>query len=351
MSQRKIKEHEQTINYAMLSLFQYLASIMVILLHCQRLFGNEAMHFIQKSLFGRMAVPFFLISSAFLLKASLAKKKDIGQYVRRILKQYLFWSVLYLPYALTYFWSLPVKKYYAPLAMVAGFLYVGLCYQLWYIPAYLLGLWIVHFLYKKLDIKWTVIILSLLYLIGAVETYYAYFTNSWLTHLYDGYARFFFSTRNGLFYAPIFILMGYVLYDYWQSDLFKKYPIRKLLLATILLGVDGWIVFINQGVDKNFFLALLPFSIFLVNAVLRTEVGKKWNLYHLKKLSVLYFFLHPIFIESSFYLLQGSSMSKEDKGKIVFVLTLILTQLTAEGILMIRKSIFKKREQAHIEIN
>ena len=44
-------------------------------------------------------------------------------------------------------------------------------------------------------------------------------------------------------------------------------------------------------------------------------------------------------------------MSKEDKGKIVFVITLILTQLTAEGILMIRKSMFKKREQAHIEIN
>lgn len=123
------------------------------------------------------------------------------------------------------------------------------------------------------------------------------------------------------------------------------------MLATILLGVDGWIVFINQGVDKNFFLALLPFSIFLVNAVLRTEVGKKWNLYHLKKLSVLYFFLHPIFIESSFYLLQEASISKEDKGKIVFVLTLILTQLTAEGVLMIRKSMFKKREQAHIKIN
>ena len=344
MVEKEVKEQEQSVNYAMLSLFQYVASILVILVHCQRLFPNEILHFTQKSMFGRMAVPFFLISSAFMLKSSLAKKKSMRTYVSRILKQYIFWSIFYLPYALIYFWSLPVEKYYAPFALIAGFLYIGLCYQLWYIPAFLLGLWIVHHLYKKLGPKWAILVSLLLYLLGSIETYYTYFANTWPTRLYDVYARIFFSTRNGLFYAPIFILFGYLLYDYWNSDFFKKDVGKKILLASILLALDGWLVFVNQGIDKNFFLALLPFSLFLVNGVLRTRIGRKWNLYHLKELSVLYFFLHPIFIEISFYLLKETNFSKWHKGQIVFVLTIVLTHLTSEIILKIPKTVFSKKK-------
>ena len=347
MVEKEVKEQEQSVNYAMLSLFQYVASILVILVHCQRLFPNEILHFTQKSMFGRMAVPFFLISSAFMLKSSLAKKKSMRTYVSRILKQYIFWSIFYLPYALIYFWSLPVEKYYAPFALIAGFLYIGLCYQLWYIPAFLLGLWIVHYLYKKIGPKWAVVVSLFLYLLGSIETYYTYFANTWPTHLYDVYSRIFFSTRNGLFYAPIFILFGYLLYDYWNSDFFKKDTGKKFLLASTLLALDGWLVFVNQGIDKNFFLALLPFSLFLVNGVLRTEIGKKRNLYHLKELSVLYFFLHPIFIESSFYLLRETNISKWNKGQIVFVLTIVLTHLTSEIILKFRKSVFARQKNGN----
>ena len=45
MAERNVREPEQPVNYAMLSLFQYIASILVILVHCQRLFENEVLHF------------------------------------------------------------------------------------------------------------------------------------------------------------------------------------------------------------------------------------------------------------------------------------------------------------------
>ena len=38
MVEKEVKEQERSVNYAMLSLFQYVASILVILVHCQRLF-------------------------------------------------------------------------------------------------------------------------------------------------------------------------------------------------------------------------------------------------------------------------------------------------------------------------
>lgn len=52
MVEKEVKEQERSVNYAMLSLFQYVASILVILVHCQRLFPNEILHFTQKSMFG-----------------------------------------------------------------------------------------------------------------------------------------------------------------------------------------------------------------------------------------------------------------------------------------------------------
>ena len=71
MQRREVVGQGQPVNYALLSLFQYIASILVILVHCQRLFEHEALHFIQKSMFGRMAVPFFLISSAYFFPSTL----------------------------------------------------------------------------------------------------------------------------------------------------------------------------------------------------------------------------------------------------------------------------------------
>lgn len=125
---------------------------------------------------------------------------------------------------------------------------------------------------------------------GSIETYYVYFSNSWFTQSFDAYAKVFFTTRNGIFYTPIFVYLGYLLYDYRHFSLFRDNFGKKLLLSGLLLLLDGRIVFIHQGIDKNFFLALPLFALFLVNWVLRTRIGQNWQLYHLKELSVLYFF-------------------------------------------------------------
>lgn len=337
MAERNVRKPEQPVNYAMLSLFQYMASILVILVHCQRLFENEVLHFTQKSMFGRMAVPFFLISSAFMLKSSLAKKQDMKLYIKRILKQYLLWSGIYVPYALAYFWTLPVQKHYAPLALLAGLLYIGLCYQLWYIPAFLLGLLLVHFLYKKLGPKKTFVLLLVLYALGAIETYHAYLAPSLLTDWYDAYAKLFFTSRNGLFYTPIFIYLGYFLADYRHIELLHKKCRLLLLLSSLLLVAEGVLIYFRQGLDKNFFFALIPFSFFLFNWLLKTRWKQEKNWRHLKDLSIFYFFLHPIFIELSFFLLSFQHLPKWEKGRWVFLLTIILTHLTSELVIRWRR--------------
>ena len=333
MQMREVVGSGQPVNYALLSLFQYIVSILLILVHCQRLFEHEALHFIQKSMFGRMAVMFVLISLAYFFRVHWKREPYAGKlplYIKGILKVYGFWSLVYLPYALTYFQSLHLPLYLAPLAILAALFYIGMSYQLWYIPAFLLGLLLVHFLYRKLGPKKTFVLLLVLYALGAIETYHAYLSPSLLTDWYDAYAKLFFTSRNGLFYTPIFIYLGYFLADYGQIALFQKKRWLSLLLASLFLVGEGVLVYIRQGLDKNFFFALIPFTLFLFNWLLKTQWKRKKNWRHLKDLSILYFFLHPIFIELSFFLLKSQQLTKWENGRWAFLLTIILTHLTSE---------------------
>ena len=196
---------------------------------------------------------------------------------------------------------------------------------------------LVHFLYRKLGPKKTFALLLILYALGAIETYHAYLSPSLLTDWYDVYAKLFFTSRNGLFYTPIFIYLGYFLADYEQIALFQKKRWLSLLLASLFLAGEGVLVYIRQGLDKNFFFALIPFTLFLFNWLLKTQWKRKKNWRHLKDLSILYFFLHPIFIELSFFLLKSQQLTKWENGRWAFLLTIILTHLTSELVIRWRE--------------
>ncbi|EGF21777.1 hypothetical protein HMPREF9395_0967 [Streptococcus sanguinis SK1058] len=65
------------------------------------------------------------------------------------------------------------------------------------------------------------------------------------------------------------------------------------------------------------------------------EARKNWR--HLKDLSILYFFLHPIFIELSFFLLKSQQLTKWENGRCAFLLTIILPHLTSELVIRWRE--------------
>ena len=90
-------------NTSSISLFQYLFAIAVILVHSGRLTSYEPLHFGLKSILGRLAVPFFIICASFFLKQSLGDAKKMKAYLVKIVKTYVFWSCVYLPYAWIFF--------------------------------------------------------------------------------------------------------------------------------------------------------------------------------------------------------------------------------------------------------
>lgn len=294
-----MREREK-VSYPMLSVLQYAFAILVIMLHCQRLFVADEMHFIQKSIFSRMAVPFFLMSSAYMIRLkSVANPHYLRAFFSNLWSQYLFWSVLYVPYAVWYFGQLNLPLYYLPFGLIAAVLYLGMCYQLWYIPATMLGVFGVEKVQHRIGFKATVVVALILYLLGSVETYSAYLEGSIIADWYHAYKSILFTSRNGIFYVPIFICLGYLVYDLRETALFRQWAGAKVVFAFLLFAVEGVVVYYRQGLDKNFFFALLPFTTFLLNWSLRTNwlAGSRLGKLPLKQYSVLYFFIHPMFVE------------------------------------------------------
>lgn len=88
------------LNTSLLSFIQFIGAILVIALHCRRLFEADQFHFIQKSIFSRMVVPYFMVTASFFLRRNYPSLSK--QYPIRYSKQYLTWSILYLPFYLIY---------------------------------------------------------------------------------------------------------------------------------------------------------------------------------------------------------------------------------------------------------
>ena len=329
-------------NTSSISFFQYLFAIAVILVHSGRLTSYEPLHFGLKSMLGRLAVPFFIVCASFFLKQSLGNSKKMKTYLAKIVKTYLFWSFVYLPYAWVFFSSLHLPVYLFPAGVLIALIYLGMCYQLWYIPAFLLGLFLVNQLVKRLGMVWTGFLALLLYCWGLIETYSAYLDTTSLLKGYQLYSNLFFTARNGLFYTPIFIYMGYYLYDHFHAQAFRIYRWQKLALAFGLLCLEGIIIFQHQGIDKNFFF-LLPFvTVYLVNACLRSSFLKSYDLQYLKQMSIALYFSHPIFIEWARYGFSSLPLTYPDRGKLIFVTGLFGSHLFGLAMLWVRD---KKKNQ------
>ena len=329
-------------NTSSISFFQYLFAIAVILVHSGRLTSYEPLHFGLKSMLGRLAVPFFIVCASFFLKQSLGNSQKMKAYLVKIVKTYLFWSFVYLPYVWVFFSSLHLPVYLFPAGVLIALIYLGMCYQLWYIPAFLLGLFLVNQLVKRLGMVWTGFLALLLYCWGLIETYSAYLDTTSLLKGCQLYSNLFFTARNGLFYTPIFIYMGYYLYDHFHAQTFSIHRWQKLAFAFGLLCLEGIIIFQHEGIDKNFFF-LLPFvTVYLVNACLRSSFLKSYDLQYLKQMSIALYFSHPIFIEWARYGFSSLPLTYPDRGKLIFVTGLFGSHLFGLAMLWVRD---KKKNQ------
>lgn len=196
--------------YAGVDWFRLPAALLVIAIHTAPLSGiSPGLDAAVTYGLGRLAVPFFfMITGYFLIGPCLLDKKGsrerYGRFEIKMLILYGAASVLYLPVA-WYAGNLPKT----PRELMQIVLFDGTFYHLWYFPALLLGGRFARGL-GRLGKEKALALAGGLYLAGLLgDSYYG--LTAQIPLLKAGYEALFQImgyTRNGLFFAPLFLLLG-----------------------------------------------------------------------------------------------------------------------------------------------
>ena len=181
--------------------FRLLAAALVVCIHTSPLTSFSPLgDFWLTRVLARVAVPFFfMVSGCFLARKDW---RHLGKFLKKMALLYLGTVVLYLPLN-WYNGGMPLARW--PRALLVD----GTFYHLWYFPAVILGVILARQLWR-LGLPRALALAGLLYLIGlGGDSYYGLVSRlPALKGMYEGIFGLCSYTRNGLFFAPLFVLLG-----------------------------------------------------------------------------------------------------------------------------------------------
>ena len=181
--------------------FRLPAAVLVVCIHTGPLTSvSEGWDFWLTSVLARTAVPFFLMVTGYFLAQS--DWKSTGRFLKKTALTYLAAVALYLPLNL-------YNGGYKPLEWLQKLLAEGTLYHLWYFPGVILGVFIARGL-SRLGQPAALAIGAALYLIGlGGDSYYGPVSAlPGPAAFYNAVFTLFGYTRSGLFYVPLFLLLG-----------------------------------------------------------------------------------------------------------------------------------------------
>ncbi|MDO5422908.1 MAG: acyltransferase [Eubacteriales bacterium] len=304
--------------YPGLDAFRMAAAILVVAIHTSPLASfSEELDFWLTRVLARTAVPFFFLGSGyFLLPRILQNPRMLWKEVRKL-------GVLYLGAILLY---LPLNWYSGQLAApsigkaLKAFFFDGTFYHLWYFPAAVEGLlllallqWLFskpprrslsgsnrHSMYpaqsatpaSNLPVKKICLgICLLLYLIGlGGDSYYGLWKHApAVKGFYDWMFQFFGYTRNGLFFAPLFLCLGWLLRD--VPRLRREFCGAGFLLCLGLMSMEAFLLrYFELQRHDSMYICLIPCMAFLFLWLLGSRVRASAAC---RSLSLTIYLIHP----------------------------------------------------------
>ena len=282
--------------YPLIDCFRIIAAILVVTIHTSPLDTiSPTLDFYLTRGLGRIAVPFFFITTAYFYFLNPSKKR-LYKIIKQTLLIYLAAIIIYLPLNLYNHYFNQSNLIYE---IIKDVLFDGTFYHLWYLPATVLGLIIVAVLDKRVSLLTSFSIVVLLYLIGlGGDSYYG------LIHPYCkwGYDLIFLIsdyTRNGIFFAPLFIWIGKLL-AVKQFNFSLRVIVISTILAISLMFIEISLLKGYQDAADYVFVRhdsmniLLPVVMFWLYQGLLRISGKRIS--KCKDLSLAIYLFHPLMI-------------------------------------------------------
>ena len=213
----------------------------------------------------QLAVPFFFLSSGYLLSTKFSSFSDIGnnigitfRHTCKILKMYLVWSLVYLPLAILDYWRSGMSFQHNLLDYIRGLVFIGEHYNswhLWYLLSTVYALILVMAMFRfRLNTKKWVIVIGSIYLLSIFMDEIAACSEALPSpiHLFRTFISL--TTVNGrILQGAFFIPMGILMVD-------KDISVPKCLV--LFIGCFCVNFFIENEAISNILLFLSAITLF-----------------------------------------------------------------------------------------
>ena len=283
-------------SYPAIDLFRMAAAFLVIAIHTAPFASiDPALDDTVTYTLGRIAVPFFLATTGFFVlgrhrNGSILASRSFRRQLKKLCALYAIATFLYLPITI-YAGNLPDSLPAALQALV----FEGTFYHLWYFPAAILGCLIVAFLLDRFGMKAALTTAIALYLVGIFgDSYYGIACQAdAVRSFYDAAFSVSPHTRNGLFFAPIFLLIGVAVSKRQTRNPRLSVCVWGLCLSVVALLAEGALVH-GFGLDRHdsmyFLLVPTTYLLLAVLARLKFSIDASWA----RDLSLWLYILHPL---------------------------------------------------------
>ncbi len=332
-------------DYAGIDLFRVIAAILIIANHTSPLASfSEIGDFILTRIVARVAVPFFFMTSGFFLISKYEYHDDrIKAFVKKTALIYGTAILLYIPVNIYngYFQMEQLLP-----NIIKDIAFDGTLYHLWYLPASVVGAVFAWYLVKKLDYPKALMLTGILYVIGLFgDSYYGVAERaSWAKGFYDLLFQISDYTRNGLFFAPVFFVMGGLLADCSKRLSVGKSVSGLVVSFVLMLGEGLALHYLELQRHDSMYVFLVPCMYFLFCSILCVK-GRRFA--ELRTVSLLIYILHPMMIIAvrlCAKVLRLQTLLVENSG-VHFLVVCITSVLVSAVITVVRGKCGLKKEK------
>lgn len=320
--------------------FRIIAALLVIANHTAMLssFSSEA-DFVFTYCLGRVAVPFFFMVSGYFVIGPWLKREDgsdrrMRNFLKKTVLLYAISTLLYVP-VLAYSHQLPHDVW----SLLRMIFFDGTYYHLWYFASIIVGTGVL-FLLRRFPFSVIGLVTFLLYIIGECgDLWYGAIADIPLCKgFYDILFSFSTYTRNGLFFAPVFLYLGAAAHK--QS---KKHMLWLSVSVVLLVGEGLFTRYMGFQRFNSMYFSLLPVMWFLF-MTLRKWQGRQIR--YAGDLSLVVYIIHPLVILALRYAVKVLPVMEVciANSLLLFFLTAVLSFSIALFVVLMRDLYGRKKK-------
>lgn len=345
----------ETSHFGGLDWFRIVAALFVIALHTSPLLSiSDSADFFLTRVLARIAVPFFfMVTGQFILSDLLYQNEKypsrLWHYIKKVLVLYGISIVLYLPigfYAGHY-------ENLSFLSVLRMLIFDGTFYHLWYFPACIIGILLLYLLNHLIHIKRLLLITGLLYLVGLFgDSYYGLTVQvTGLAAIYEHGFHIWSYTRNGLFFAPIFLILGAIIGKKQKCSV--KLACAGLIFSFLLMTAEAFILHHFQMQRHDSMYVMLPSVMVFLYLLLLSFHSSSFHM--LRTVSTWIYILHPSMIVLVRGIAKISGMSALIDNRLLHYFAVVFLSVIIAFVIAVFLECRKKKNfavgRAWIEIN